>query len=367
MPDPRLVSRAQRAATMLERAWDHWRAAHGLAAEPLPPVSSYVGYSIEEPWGRPRVVFGVDAADAERLATLLQDCAGPQQALVEARARIPAQGGAAEVNAAEVNAAEVNAAEVNAAEVNGAREPGNGAAREHGGTQQAAGSANGFHPVDTEARPEDPTGHGHLPEGGAATDVAVESDGSGDPAAPASAETDVQVSAPDGDLEAIDVPAGQDGLDTPDASGRDQRESSDGDDGEPGEDASAPQAASDTDDLRAAGHGVADTMAAELAGWAARRAARPGICAAGRLGRGRRSHGPQRPRRGLAAWRRGAAHLALIWPLIQRSSSRSSRDPPLAAHLAAHPGPRPGRIRQPEAQPGSSTERGQWTESGRGP
>ena len=68
MPDPRLVSRAQRAATMLERAWDRWRAAHGLAAEPLPPVSSYVGYSIEEPWGRPRVVFGVDAADAEKLA-----------------------------------------------------------------------------------------------------------------------------------------------------------------------------------------------------------------------------------------------------------------------------------------------------------
>jgi hypothetical protein len=73
MPDPRLVSRAQRAATMLERAWERWRSAHGLAAEPLPPVSSYVGYSIEEPWGRPRVVFGVAAEDAERLAALLQD------------------------------------------------------------------------------------------------------------------------------------------------------------------------------------------------------------------------------------------------------------------------------------------------------
>ena len=73
MPDPRLVSRAQRAATMLERAWKRWRSAHGLAAEPLPPVSSYVGYSIEEPWGRPRVVFGVAAEDAERLAAFLQD------------------------------------------------------------------------------------------------------------------------------------------------------------------------------------------------------------------------------------------------------------------------------------------------------
>ena len=77
MPDPRLVSRAQRAATMLERAWERWRSSQGLAAEPLPPVSSYVGYSIEEPWGRPRVVFGVDAEDAERLAALLQQSTGP--------------------------------------------------------------------------------------------------------------------------------------------------------------------------------------------------------------------------------------------------------------------------------------------------
>jgi len=51
MPDPRLVSRAQRAATLLERAWERWRTTQGLEAEPLPPVSSYVGYSIEEPWG----------------------------------------------------------------------------------------------------------------------------------------------------------------------------------------------------------------------------------------------------------------------------------------------------------------------------
>ena len=76
MPDPRLVSRAQRAATMLERAWERWRATQGLQAEPMPPVSSYVGYSIEEPWGRPRVVFGVNAEDAERLAALLQESVG---------------------------------------------------------------------------------------------------------------------------------------------------------------------------------------------------------------------------------------------------------------------------------------------------
>src|ERR1039458_6785572 len=93
MPDPRLVSRPHGAQPIIEGAWDRWRAAHGLAAEPLPPVSSYVGYSIEEPWGRPRVVFGVDAADAEKLATLLQDCAAPpQQAMDEARARTPAPG-----------------------------------------------------------------------------------------------------------------------------------------------------------------------------------------------------------------------------------------------------------------------------------
>jgi hypothetical protein len=61
---------------MLERAWERWRVTQGLEAEPLPPVSSYVGYSIEEPWGRPRVVFGVDAEDAERLAALLQHSIG---------------------------------------------------------------------------------------------------------------------------------------------------------------------------------------------------------------------------------------------------------------------------------------------------
>jgi hypothetical protein len=78
MPDPDMVSRAHRAAATLERAWERWRIGHGLAAEPLPPVSSYVGYSIDEPWGHPRVVFGVDAYEAEVLAALLDshDSAG---------------------------------------------------------------------------------------------------------------------------------------------------------------------------------------------------------------------------------------------------------------------------------------------------
>lgn len=79
MRDPELMMRAQRAATELERAWDRWRTMHGLGTEPLPPISSYVGYSLEEPWGQPRVVFGIAASEAEHLAALLDrhDCAGP--------------------------------------------------------------------------------------------------------------------------------------------------------------------------------------------------------------------------------------------------------------------------------------------------
>jgi hypothetical protein len=38
----------------------------------MPAVSSYVGYSLEEPWGEPRVVLGLAAQDAEQLAGLLQ-------------------------------------------------------------------------------------------------------------------------------------------------------------------------------------------------------------------------------------------------------------------------------------------------------
>lgn len=274
MPDPRLISRAQRAATMLEKAWDRWRAAHDLAAEPLPPVSSYVGYSIEEPWGRPRVVFGVDAADAEKLATLLQDCAAPQRALDEARARIPAQGRAAGVNGAHGPGNDAVREESTAVQAAGS------VIREESAAVQAAGSVNGFHPVETAERPDDQIDPGHVPEGGTAdfavvgdgsADLAVQRDGTSDPAAPDPATADTPVSAPDGDL---DGPADQDGLATPDVSGRDQPEpAADVDDGEPGEDTGDPGAARDADDPRDAGHGVAETvaetMAAELAGWAA--------------------------------------------------------------------------------------------------
>jgi len=99
MRDPDLVQRAERAAMALERAWGHWRVMHGLGSDPLPPVSSYVGYSLEEPWGQPRVVFGVGAEEAEQLAALLagHDCYGPVHAEVSARPdwRLAASGGAA--------------------------------------------------------------------------------------------------------------------------------------------------------------------------------------------------------------------------------------------------------------------------------
>ena len=87
MRDPDLVVRAQRAATALESAWCHWRNTHGLAADPVPSaVSSYVGYSLDAPWGEARIVFGVCAEDAEQLAALLEghDCVGPVHASVTA-------------------------------------------------------------------------------------------------------------------------------------------------------------------------------------------------------------------------------------------------------------------------------------------
>jgi hypothetical protein len=81
MRDPDLVQRAEQAARALEQAWMRWRGRHGLGSGPLPPVSSYVGYSVEEPWGQPRVVLGVEAAEAERLAAILDghDLARPGQ------------------------------------------------------------------------------------------------------------------------------------------------------------------------------------------------------------------------------------------------------------------------------------------------
>jgi hypothetical protein len=87
MRDPDLMQRADRAAIALEQAWERWRAMHGLGGEPLPPVSSYVGYSLEEPWGQPRVVFGLRADEAEMLTSLLDghDCVGSVYAEVGAR------------------------------------------------------------------------------------------------------------------------------------------------------------------------------------------------------------------------------------------------------------------------------------------
>jgi hypothetical protein len=119
MRDPELVMRAQRAAMELEQAWERWRTMHRLVPDPLPPVSSYVGYSMEEPWGQPRVVFGIDAREAEQFAALLDhhDCEGPVYAAMTAksgtraeqdsdlmtadpgrgRVRVPSQGPAAPV------------------------------------------------------------------------------------------------------------------------------------------------------------------------------------------------------------------------------------------------------------------------------
>ncbi|GGK86739.1 hypothetical protein Ppa06_46020 [Planomonospora parontospora subsp. parontospora] len=77
MRDPELVSCAQRAASELERAWAQWRSARGRGAEAeaaatTGSVASYVAHSIDHPWGRPRVVLGVDAEEAQELAALLQ-------------------------------------------------------------------------------------------------------------------------------------------------------------------------------------------------------------------------------------------------------------------------------------------------------
>jgi hypothetical protein len=86
MRDPDLVVSAQQAATALERAWNRWRKMHGLPTDPPPAVSSYVGYSLEAPWGQPRIVFGISGEDAEVLAKLLDkhDCVGPVHASVQA-------------------------------------------------------------------------------------------------------------------------------------------------------------------------------------------------------------------------------------------------------------------------------------------
>src|SRR6266481_2924375 len=91
MRDPELVARAQRAATRLESAWEQWRALHGLAVAPGQPVVSYVGYSLKEPWGEPRVVIGIDADEAEYLAEFLDrdECAQRGQQVPPQQTQLP--------------------------------------------------------------------------------------------------------------------------------------------------------------------------------------------------------------------------------------------------------------------------------------
>jgi hypothetical protein len=78
MRDPEMVARAGYAAARLEQAWERWRALHGLSGS-SDSLASYVGYSNQEPMGQPRVVIGVDAAEAEFFADFLEghDCAAP--------------------------------------------------------------------------------------------------------------------------------------------------------------------------------------------------------------------------------------------------------------------------------------------------
>ena len=81
MRDPELVTRARYAAARLEQAWDRWRTLHGLGGT-VDPLASYVGYSLREPMGQPRVVIGLDAAEAEYFADFLEkhECGGRAQA-----------------------------------------------------------------------------------------------------------------------------------------------------------------------------------------------------------------------------------------------------------------------------------------------
>lgn len=96
-----MVMRADQAARALERAWRHWRRLHGLSCDSMLPVSSYVGYSPSEPWGQPRVVFGMAADDAAALTFFLEghDCVGPVHAAV---ASLPGAQPGAPVTAAQV-------------------------------------------------------------------------------------------------------------------------------------------------------------------------------------------------------------------------------------------------------------------------
>lgn len=92
MRDPDLVLRAQVAASALEGAWRRWRTVHGHTAFPTPAVSSYVGYSLQEPWGQPRVVFGIAVEDAEQLAALIERPDGVKPDYAAAPTQLGARG-----------------------------------------------------------------------------------------------------------------------------------------------------------------------------------------------------------------------------------------------------------------------------------
>jgi hypothetical protein len=77
----------------LESAWEQWRALHGLAGAPSQPIVSYVGYSLKEPWGEPRVVIGIDADEAEYLADFLDRDECGQRGQADMHAEQPAEGG----------------------------------------------------------------------------------------------------------------------------------------------------------------------------------------------------------------------------------------------------------------------------------
>src|SRR6201994_5052892 len=79
MRDPEMVARAGYAAARLEQAWERWRALHGLSGS-SDSLASYVGYSNQEPMGQPRVVIGVDAAEAEFFADFLESHTGSASA-----------------------------------------------------------------------------------------------------------------------------------------------------------------------------------------------------------------------------------------------------------------------------------------------
>lgn len=92
MGESELALRAERAAAALEQSWDRWRTVHGYGGRPVPPVSSYVGYSYQEPWGEPRVVFGIAAEEAEEIAALLDGHACTVETVLRARVAEAEQG-----------------------------------------------------------------------------------------------------------------------------------------------------------------------------------------------------------------------------------------------------------------------------------